>query len=158
MRAGLLIGMIESRKVRSTRWCSAGSSRRLAQCRCCSRPRGCERRLAWPDRLLERAAVQHPAKRAEQHAERRAEQLGEEEARRGGIQPRAARRTRGKVHAHRVRSCRAPDRQPVLGKHHCCSAKGDDAIAIACCNAAKCGLGLEQRARCGVVFIAWRIG
>ena len=48
--------------------------------------------------------------------------------------------------------------QPVLGKHHCCSAKGDDAIAIACCNAARCGLGLEQRARRGVVFIAWRIG
>ena len=45
-----------------------------------------------------------------------------------------------------------------MGKHHCCSADAVVANAIACCIAASCGLGLEQRARRGVVFAAWRIG
>ena len=60
--------------------------------------------------------------------------------------------------AHQLQGQRAQDGQLVLGKQHCCSADSAVAIAFACCIAAQCGLVLEQRARCGVVFAAWRIG
>ena len=143
---------------RLTCWRAARSRRRCAWCRRCSRRGRCDCVNTSAHGLLERVAALQSAQEAEQHAERKAQQWREQGARRGGIQLHGARRARGNVHVHRMRSCRALDRQPLLEKHHCCSAQSDAAIAIACCNEARCGLGLEQRARRGVVFVAWRIG
>ena len=139
-------------------WRAARSRRRSARRRCCTRRWRCERRLARPNGPPACAAKQHPVQGAEQLVERKAQQRRGQEAQRDGIRPRVAWRVRRNVYAHRVRSCRAKDWRLVLGKHPCCSADSVVANAIACCNVAQCGLGLEQRARCGVVSVAWRIG